>query len=175
MTAPIAASVTIDPAGNNNAIVYTAATKGIGGNGLTVAYTTGATAGSEVVTVTGPAVSIQVQANTSTGDQIKTAVEASAPATALVTVADDAGNDGSGAVVGAVTATSLAGGADGFPDRDSSPASLSNRRLAAAAVLGGWADANVSTVLTTARAAGYRDSVSISGAYVGGIVAGDNR
>lgn len=50
---------------------------------------------------------------TSTGDLIKAAVLASAAASALVTVADKSGNDGSGAVT-AMAATSLSGGGTGL-------------------------------------------------------------
>lgn len=175
MTQPVAASLTIDPAGDNNAIVYTAVTKGIGGNGLTIEYTDGGTAASEAVTVTGPAIAIDLEDGVSTADQVKTAIEGEADADALVSVADAAANDGSGTIPAAVAATNLAGGAAGFPDNLSSPATLSNRRLAAAAVLGGWADGDVATVLTTALAAGYRNRAAVPSHSVGGIIAGVNR
>jgi hypothetical protein len=49
-------------------------------NGSKITYTIGATAGAEVVTVTGNDVSIQIQNGTSTATQIKTAFDASAAA-----------------------------------------------------------------------------------------------
>lgn len=55
------------------------------GNLITVEYTGGGTAGSEVVTVVGNAISVQIQSGVSTATQIKTALDASAPAIALIT------------------------------------------------------------------------------------------
>lgn len=68
-------------------INYQAVATGTGGNAITIAYTTGAVAGAEVVTVVGNAISIQIASGVSTATQIKTAVDASAPAAALVTTA----------------------------------------------------------------------------------------
>jgi hypothetical protein len=56
----------------------------------------------------------------------------------------------------------------------SSKATLNNRRLAAEAILQGFADGDVGTVLTTARAAGYKDN-TLTEAEVGGIINGVNR
>ena len=52
---------------------------------ITVTYTAGGTAGSEVVTVVGKDITVQIQSSVSTAAQIKTAVEASAAAMALIT------------------------------------------------------------------------------------------
>lgn len=49
---------------------------GIAGNGATISYTTGATAGSEVVSGTVAAASVQIQSGTSTATQIKAALDA---------------------------------------------------------------------------------------------------
>lgn len=51
---------------------------------ITVAYTGGGTAGAEVVTVVGNAISVQIQSGVSTATNIKTAVIASVPASTLV-------------------------------------------------------------------------------------------
>lgn len=67
-------------------VTYTAvAGQGAGGNSITIAYTTGGTAGAEVITVTGTAISVQIQSGTSTITQVRTAVNASVAAAALVT------------------------------------------------------------------------------------------
>lgn len=90
-------------------ITYTAATGGSGGNAVTIAYTAGGTAGSEVVSVISSAISVQIQSGVSTSAQVLSAINASAAALALV----------SGSITGLNTnvqtapsgPTSLAGGA----------------------------------------------------------------
>jgi hypothetical protein len=67
-------------------ITYTANPNGYAGtagNSITVSYTTGGTAGSEVVTVSGTAISIKIQSGTSTASQVLAAFNNSAPALAL--------------------------------------------------------------------------------------------
>lgn len=59
--------------------------QGAAGNGITIAFTSGGTAGAEVVTVTGLAISVQIQSGTSTVTQVRTAMQAAAACTALVT------------------------------------------------------------------------------------------
>lgn len=66
-------------------LTFAAATSGTVGNGITVTYTTGATAGSEVVSVVGNAITVQIQNGTSTATQIKAALDGSTPAAALIT------------------------------------------------------------------------------------------
>lgn len=90
-------------------LTYTAGAAGAAGNSITVTYTTGATAGSEVVTVVGNAISVQIASGTSTATQIKAAVDASSAAHALVSVAILSGQ-GSTAQTAPVTATALSGG-----------------------------------------------------------------
>jgi hypothetical protein len=72
-------------------LIYTADTSGISGNDITVAYTAGGTAGAEVVTVVGNAISVQIQSGVSTNTQIKTAVDASVAASALISCATTGG------------------------------------------------------------------------------------
>lgn len=90
-------------------VTYTAVTAGTAGNLITIAFTAGGTAGSEVVTVVGTAISVQIDATPvtgSTGTQVAAAIAASVPAAALVSSA------GTDATVQAVMApTPLVGGA----------------------------------------------------------------
>lgn len=78
-------------------------------NFITIAYTGGGTAGAEVVTVTGNAISVQIQSGVSTATQVKTAVDASVAASALISVAIS--GSGAAAQVTAV-AVNLSGGFD---------------------------------------------------------------
>lgn len=91
-------------------LTYTAETFGSAGNSITIAYTTGGTAGAEVVSVVGTAISVQIQTAVSTATQIRTAVLASAPATALVSVT--VSGTGSNAQTAPTGPTPLAGGLD---------------------------------------------------------------
>lgn len=68
-------------------LTYTADAAGVGGNEISITYTGGGTAGSEVVTVDGNAISVQIQSGVSTATQVKTAVDASVPASALISIA----------------------------------------------------------------------------------------
>lgn len=102
VTAAVAASLVVQD------LTYTADTAGTGGNAITIAYTTGGTAGAEVVSVVGNAISVQIESGVSTATQIKTAVDASGPASALVNVT--VSGTGSNAQTAPVAATNLAGG-----------------------------------------------------------------
>uniref|UniRef100_A0A6H1ZH75 Uncharacterized protein n=1 Tax=viral metagenome TaxID=1070528 RepID=A0A6H1ZH75_9ZZZZ len=104
-------------AGDNNDLTYTARVAGPSGNAITVAYTSGASAGNEVVTVTGSAISVQVASGVSTSTQVLAKLRDSSAAYTLVSVANAAGNDGSGAVV-TMGATNLTGGAWGAGTSD---------------------------------------------------------
>lgn len=95
-----------------NKTTYTAKTVGKGGNSISIEYTSGATAGNEVVTVTVKKISVQIESGVSTQLQIKTKILASAAAMLLIDspVIDD-GEDA--ATQATYTNTNLAGG-DGF-------------------------------------------------------------
>jgi hypothetical protein len=74
-------------------LTFAADATGAAGNGTTISYTDGATAGAEVVTVVGSALNVQIQSGTSTATQVKTAFDASeaangAKATGTMTVLD---------------------------------------------------------------------------------------
>lgn len=101
-TDPVAASLVVQD------LTYTAVTAGTGGNAITIAYTTGGTAGSEVVSVVSNAISVQIQSGTSTATQIRTALLASAPAIALVGVV--VSGTGSNTQTAPTGPTHLAGG-----------------------------------------------------------------
>jgi hypothetical protein len=103
--------------GNNNDLDYTSVPRGLAGNDTTIAYVD-PSGNNQVlgVVVTGQAIVVNLAtgaggAITSTSALIKAAIEASPTASALVTVAHKAGNDGSGVVI-AMGATNLAGGTD---------------------------------------------------------------
>jgi hypothetical protein len=86
----------------------TAAYAGAAGNAITIAFVAGGTAGAEIVTVVGTAISVSMDTTLvtgSTGTQIKAAIAASVAATALVS---SSGTDA--AVQAAQSATPLAGG-----------------------------------------------------------------
>lgn len=90
-------------------ITYTARVPGTDGNSITIAYTAGGTAGSEVVSVTGTAISVQIETAVSTATQVLAKVVASPAAMALVS-ASISGTAGDAQV--AAVAAPLAGGAN---------------------------------------------------------------
>jgi hypothetical protein len=101
--------------GTNNDLVFAAKATGPGGNGISVRYVNpNANSAALGVTVATNAITVNLATDsegaiTSTAAQIKTAIEASTPANALVSVANAAANNGSG-VVTALAATNLSGG-----------------------------------------------------------------
>jgi hypothetical protein len=110
----IKAAMTTALTGANNDMTYTADTAGVGGNSITVAYVVSGLSTALSVAVVGTAITVTVAtdgagAATSTAAQIKTAIEASGPAAALVDIANAGGDTGAG-VVTAMAATPLAGG-----------------------------------------------------------------
>jgi len=109
----VAATLSTDLAGDNNDLVFTShATNypGIDGNDISVEYEDTGTAGAETVVVTTHAIVVGIEAGVSTAAQVKTAVEASAEAMALLaSVANKAANDGSGTVA-VLAHTHLSGG-----------------------------------------------------------------
>lgn len=68
-------------------LTFTAFAAGQNGNKTSIDYTTGGTAGSEVVTVVGSAISVQIADGVSTATQVKAAIDGFPAAAALVTVA----------------------------------------------------------------------------------------
>jgi len=86
-------------------LTYSAVATNATGELVTIAYTTGATAGSEVVTVVGNAISIQIQSGVSTATQVKAKFDASAAAIALATCTIS--GTGGTAQTAPVTATAL--------------------------------------------------------------------
>lgn len=90
-------------------LVVVAATPGSAGNLITLEYTAGGTAGSEIVTVTGNAISVLIQSGVSTAQQVANALTGSAPARALVTAFYLLGTT---AQTAPFAATNLSGGID---------------------------------------------------------------
>ena len=113
--AGVAAEATLRPIAENADIVFTAAAVGTGGNSIRVRYVDpGSNSASLSVSVTDQDITVTLATDaegaiTSTATEIVTAIDASAEATALVTVALDAGNDGTG-IDNAIDWTTLAGG-----------------------------------------------------------------
>lgn len=89
-------------------ITLTAVAFGTSGNSITIAFTGGGTAGSEVVTVVGNAISVQIQSTVSTVTQVRTAINAAGAAAALVVATGT-----SAATVATASALALLGGIDG--------------------------------------------------------------
>ncbi len=88
-------------------ITLTAVTMGSAGNSITIAFTPGATAGSEVVSVMGSAISVQISTGVSSVTQVRTAINLSAAAAALVTATGT-----SASTVATASAVALTSGAD---------------------------------------------------------------
>jgi len=68
-----------------SSLTFTAKEAGYPGNDITIAFIAGGTAGAEVVTVVGKAISVSMATTVSTATQLKTALDASAAALALIT------------------------------------------------------------------------------------------
>lgn len=142
----IAAALTVDPAGANNGIVYTANAAGSPGNDITIQHIDPADVDQPlIVSVRGKAIRVRLATNaggaiTSTAAQVIAAVNAHWMAGHLVTAADVVGSSGAG-LVAAQAVTHLAGGAD----MDATHASLTtalgvaNTELVWTAVVGGEA------------------------------------
>jgi hypothetical protein len=111
----VAAALTTALAGANNDMVFTAKTKGVLGNTITIRYVDpGVEAAAEIVTLVGKAITVtlrSVSGTLSTAAQVKTAIEANAAAHALIGCANSGADTGAGAVI-ALAATALTGGVD---------------------------------------------------------------
>jgi hypothetical protein len=116
----VAATLSTTLTGNHNDLVFTSRLSGRLGNDVTVRYVSPGTNNAALaVVVSGRDITVNLATNgsaviTSTAALVKAAVEASAAAAALVTVAHKAGNDGTG-VVTALSLTALSGGTGGLP------------------------------------------------------------
>lgn len=98
----------------NQGVTLTALVAGSAGNSITYAVTGGGTAGAEVVTVVGSAISIQIESGVSTVTQVRTALNAF-PAASLLILAT---GTSAVAVTAPVSVTPLAGGTDGSVTND---------------------------------------------------------
>lgn len=97
-------------------ISYEAKTAGTAGNSITVTYTNDGTAGSETVGVVGSAINVHMESGVSTAAQIKTAVDNSVPAAALVALTVDSGDTADKQA--SHTVQSLSGGAAAIAGTD---------------------------------------------------------
>lgn len=88
-------------------ITLTAVTMGSAGDDISIAFTGGGTAGAEVVSVSGNAISVQIESGVSTVTQVRTAINASGAAAALVSASGT-----SASTVATAAAANLASGAD---------------------------------------------------------------
>lgn len=93
----------------NQGVTLTAVLFGTSGNSITYAITGGAVAGAEVVTVVGNAISIQIESGVSSVTQVRTALNASVAAAALIL----ATGTNAATVAAPLAATPLAGGING--------------------------------------------------------------
>ena len=112
----VAAALTTALAGANNDLTYTADTPGTVGNDIRIRYLVAGNNTPLSVAVAGNDITVNVAtsaggAATSTAAQVRDAINAHAGASALVTAANAAANDGTG-VVAALAYTNLAGGVD---------------------------------------------------------------
>jgi len=103
----VAATATINPAGVDNSILYTADTAGFAGNSITIEYIiSGGGAAVTDITVTGDAIAITA-GSTTTAATVITAVNGDVDAAALVTASASGTVTG---VIDTVAATNLTGG-----------------------------------------------------------------
>jgi hypothetical protein len=107
-------------------LTFLADTAGNAGNSITVRFTTGGTAGSELVTVVGSAITVQIASGVSTATQVKAAIDGSVAAAALV---DTSISGTAGTAQVAVAATALAGGHDAWVAGDPVDASYNFKFL----------------------------------------------
>lgn len=91
-------------------LTFEAVSAGFAGNDISIEFLNTGTAGAEVVTVVGKKISVSMQGGTSTATQLKTALDASAEAAALISTAIAPGTGGTAQA--AFAETHLAGGDD---------------------------------------------------------------
>jgi hypothetical protein len=129
------ATLTTTLTGTNNDLKYTSKAASASGNSIRVRYVDpGGNNAALGVTVSTNDITVNLATDgsgaiTSTAAQVKTAVDGSAPAAALVSVANATGNDGTG-VVTALAFTALSGGLSstrGVGGRTKLPKSLPTR------------------------------------------------
>lgn len=77
----------------DGALTFTAVEAGWDGNDISVILSSGGTAGSEVVTVVGNEITVQIEDSVSTNAQIKAAIEADQDASALITASITSGQE----------------------------------------------------------------------------------
>lgn len=111
---PTTAALTTALAGANNDLVFTSVARGTTPNSIRVRYVVAGNDTPLSVSVSGNDITVNLATDgsgvaTSTSAQVKAALEGSAPASALISVAHAAGNSGAGVAV-ALAYTNLTGG-----------------------------------------------------------------
>lgn len=91
-------------------ILYTAKTKGVAGNSITITYVDDGTAGAETVDVSSSAITVHMEDGVSTATQILAAIAADTDANALVGGVIDSGDEAD--VQAAISVQTLTGGVD---------------------------------------------------------------
>jgi hypothetical protein len=99
-------------------------------------------------------ISVQIEAAASTAAQVETAIENDATASALITVANAAGNDGSGALPGAMVAAALSGGDSNTQASLTTAETGSDNDLVFTSVLDGCGGNHIFVAYTTGGTAG---------------------
>lgn len=97
-------------------ITYEAKTAGTAGNSISITLVDDGSAGSETVGVAGSAITVHMEDGASTADNIRDAIENSVPATALVALTVDSGDEND--VQSAQTILALTGGAAAIAGTD---------------------------------------------------------
>lgn len=104
------ATLTTSQSARDADLTFEAIASGSGGNSITVQYTAGATAGSEIVAVATNAITVQIATGVSTASQVLTALQGSTDAMALITARLARGQSGAGVVTVNASPLSLSGG-----------------------------------------------------------------
>lgn len=118
----VQATLVVDSTGDNNSLTFTAVTGGVGGNGIKIEFGTELVSNEAIsISVTGDSIYVNLAtdaeyASVSTAADVIAAFEASAEASALVTVANTGEDDGTG-VVDAASGEFLAGGVNATEGR----------------------------------------------------------
>ncbi len=152
--------------GSNNDLTFTAERPGAYGNGITIAYSSTATAaGKEAVSVSGTAITVTMKAGATTAAQIAAAWVKCPDAMALASCANKGGDDGSG-TISALAFTSLSGGAPGIKASWTTAFSGSNNDVKFEAVTAGAGGNSIRVKFNLGAASAAVESVTVSGSDI---------
>ncbi len=150
-------------AGANNDMVFTSRLSGATGNNITIAYVDDVSnPNPPLAGANGYAITVIIDAGVTTAAQIKTAIEASPSANALISVANRSGNTGAGTVP-AMSALTLSGGsAVGRKADYTTQQSVANSNLKFTAVTPGTAGNNITIAYQTGATAAGQEIVTVN-------------